>query len=58
MSKSFKRERRWDDNDYDESDYKQKQKNQDRRKMKRMKNDLRSLRNVSTQDLRYYEDDE
>lgn len=57
MSKSFKKQRRWEEDEY-EDDYRQKQKNNDRRKLKKMKNDLRSLKNVSTKDLHYYEDDE
>lgn len=56
MSKSFKKHRRWEEDEY-EDDYRQKQKNNDRRKLKKMKNDLRSLRNVSTKDVAYYDEE-
>lgn len=52
MSKSFKKQRRWDDDEYNE-DYRQKEKSNERRKLKKMKNDLKSLRNVSARDLQF-----
>lgn len=52
MSKSFKKQRRWDDDESDE-DFRQKQKSNERRKLKKMKNDLRSFKNVSTRDLQF-----
>lgn len=57
MSKSFKRQRQYDDYEYEE-DRKERDKLRNRRDEKRIKNDLKTWRNVSLSDIKFVEDDE
>lgn len=57
MAKSFKKQRRWEEYD-DQDNVQQKKEMNQRRRDKKMKNDLRSFRNISTSNLQdYYEED-
>lgn len=59
MSKSFKKQRQF--NEYDEEGYYDKRRTKDfknRRREKQLKNDLRSFRNVSVKDLQNYHEED
>lgn len=53
MSKSFKKQRRWDEYDDEDNSNRNRQDFKNRRREKKLKNDLRSWRNVSARDLQF-----
>lgn len=57
MSKSFKKQRRWDEYDDEDNSNRNRQDFKNRRREKKLKNDLRSWRNVSARDLQFNDED-
>lgn len=58
MGKSFKKQRSYDE--YDSDGYNDNRRTRDfknRRREKQLKNNLRSMKNVSARDLQYYDED-